>query len=300
MAFDDRTQLISVKPVRSETDGGCTRKACFVVLTGSQAGKMFTLENDSADIGRDPTAAIVLNDQGVSRRHAQVHCADGRRVVLVDLGSTNGTYCNGAKISERCLEDGDRVQIGSATILKFSYQDALEEEFQRRQYESATRDGLTGCYNRKYIMDRMDSELAFARRHRISLALALVDGDHFKIVNDTYGHPAGDAVLKHLAGLMQAAIRRDDLLARYGGEEFILVLRQNVADDALIVMERIRRSVADTPLRFEGKEIRFTISAGVATVRDGDQRDAATLIGAADLLLYQAKERGRNRVEIER
>ncbi len=226
MEFDDKTSVIDSKALRgvAEQQSG-RRTASFIVLTGSQAGKMYKLEHDELLVGRAPEAAIRIEDDGVSRRHATITTQTDGAVVIVDLNSTNGTFCNGETIETRTLQDGDKIQIGTTTILKFSFQDSVEEDFQRRQYESATRDALTECFNKKYFLERLPNEIAFATRRNKPLSLAMMDIDHFKRINDTFGHPAGDCVLRNVARLMQATVRADDVLARYGGEEFALIMR---------------------------------------------------------------------------
>jgi two-component system cell cycle response regulator len=113
------------------------------------------------------------------------------------------TFCNGERVEARVLKDGDKIQIGTTTIIKFSFQDSLEEEFLRHQYDSATRDPLTHCYNKRFFLDRLPNELAFAKRHNKPLSLAMIDIDHFKKINDSYGHPAGDLVLRMLGSVLQ-------------------------------------------------------------------------------------------------
>ena len=146
-------------------------------------------------------------------------------VVLEDLGSTNGTYCNGLKVDTKELADGDKILVGSTTILKFTYHDNLDEIFQKQMYESALRDGLTKAFNKRYFTDRLESEFTFSTRHMTPLTLVLFDIDHFKNVNDTFGHPAGDYVLTELSNMMAASLRAEDIFARYGGEEFAIVCR---------------------------------------------------------------------------
>ena len=135
----------------------------------------------------------------------------GESIELQDLGSTNGTYCNGQRVQRQLLAEGDKILLGSTTILKFSYQDKLDEMFQRQMSESALRDGLTRAYNKRYFIDRIDTELQYAVRHGAPLALIFLDIDHFKKINDSHGHPAGDHVLTQLATLVDehAGRRRD-------------------------------------------------------------------------------------------
>ena len=181
MEFDEATTLI-----QRPTDGLETlRTAYLIVIAGSEIGKMYKVSESEMVIGRSVNAAIRIVDEGVSRHHAQLLSSADGNISLLDLESTNGTFCNGDKVARQTLNDGDKIQIGTTTILKFSMQDTLDEDFQRSQYESATRDALTGCYNRKYFVDRIATELAFSRRHKKPLSLAILDVDHFKKFNDT-------------------------------------------------------------------------------------------------------------------
>src|SRR6185436_1818600 len=187
--------------------------------------------------GRGQKAHIRLFDDGISREHAQI-LIEGNQIILQDLGSTNGTFCNGLKVDRRELVDGDKILVGSTTILKFTYHDNLDEMFQRQMYESALRDGLTKAFNKKYFTDRLESEYTYSIRHGSPVALILFDLDHFKQVNDTYGHPAGDMVLADLSTLMVTSLRAEDVFARYGGEEFAVICRGSDLAQAQIVGER--------------------------------------------------------------
>ncbi|HWL85746.1 MAG TPA: GGDEF domain-containing protein, partial [Polyangiaceae bacterium] len=168
-------------------------------------------------------------------------------------------------------------------------------------------DGLTRVYNRKHLDERLDVEVAFAMRHGTELSVILIDVDHFKRVNDTYGHLAGDAVLRTTAQVMAHSLRHEDLLARYGGEEFVVVARGTSLDNAVLVADRLRNSIAATMVPFEEHLLHVTVSAGVASIRDcGPGATNAnvsdlpalktSLLSTADQRLYAAKQAGRNRV----
>lgn len=297
MQFDEKTSILDKQALAALGKSPSSRAACFIVIAGRQAGKMYKLERDEIVIGRVSAAGIQIDDEGVSRQHAKIVRQTDGDVVLVDLESTNGTFCNGEKVDAQALQDGDKIQIGSTTILKFSFQDSIEEDFTRQQYESATRDALTECHNKKYFGERLPSEFAFAARHNKMLSLGMIDLDHFKKVNDTYGHLAGDHVLKRVAQLILETVRTDDVVVRYGGEEFALIMRETPPDKAFIAAERIRRAVEGADISFEGKVIPITISVGVATWSDGEPATPDELVKAADEYLYKAKENGRNRTE---
>ena len=173
-------------------------------------------------LGRAADADLLLDDEGVSRRHAQI-VLDGADYWIEDLGSTNGILVNGEKVKRAILSDSDRIQVGTNVLLKFTFQDELEESYQKKLYEQATKDALTGVHNKKYFVDHLKTEFAYAYRHHEPLSLILLDIDYFKKVNDTYGHVAGDIILKEMATVVNETLRQEDLFARYGGEDHCLL-----------------------------------------------------------------------------
>ncbi len=279
-------------------EGGKRDRAYLVVLAGASVGEMYKVEGEKTVIGRGQKASIRLLDDGISREHAQLVLL-GDRIVLQDLGSTNGTYCNGLKVEgNKELVDGDKILVGSTTILKFTYHDNLDEIFQKQMYESALRDGLTKAFNKKYFTDRLESEFTFATRHVAPLTLVLFDIDHFKKVNDTYGHQAGDYVLSEIATLLTGALRAEDVFARYGGEEFAVICRGSDVNQGQIVAERMRKAVEQHKFVHEGTHIPLTISVGVAGLPHAAVKDASELVSFADQALYKSKHGGRNRVTL--
>jgi diguanylate cyclase (GGDEF)-like protein len=162
-------------------------------------------------------------------------------------------------------------------------------------FDAALRDGLTKAFNRKYFLTRLDTELAYARRHASPLSLVMLDVDHFKKINDTYGHVAGDGVLVMLAQLVMKTIRSEDVFARYGGEEFAIILPEIDKHNALQFGEKIRRITEKAVFRFEDTEIPVTVSVGIATLTPEIQ-ELTDFIKVADDQLYSAKAAGRNRV----
>jgi diguanylate cyclase (GGDEF)-like protein len=161
----------------------------------------------------------------------------------------------------------------------------------------AAQDGLTGLWNRGAILEILGKELARARRTGGSVGIIMADLDHFKRVNDTYGHLAGDAVLREAAQRMRSSTRSYDAIGRYGGEEFLVVVPDSDLPSAVAQAERLRCSVGGTPVPSSEGSIEITISLGVAAGRGDDPRAAESLVRSADAALYQAKKLGRNRVE---
>jgi diguanylate cyclase (GGDEF)-like protein len=267
--------------------------AYLVVIAGPSFGEMYKLKGDRLVMGRGDRTDVRIIDDGVSREHAAIQ-REGGKIVLVDLGSTNGTFCNGLRVPRQDLTDGDKISIGASTILKFTFQDHVDEHYQKQLFESALRDGLTSTFNRRYFLDRLHGELRFAVRHVKPVALLFVDIDHFKKINDTYGHQAGDQVLSGVARIMMTTIRAEDVLARYGGEEFAIICREIELEGAESLAKRLVAAVSETPFEVGGQRIPVTISVGAAV--DHGRSDAQSLIANADTAMYEAKRTGRNRV----
>ncbi len=159
-------------------------------------------------------------------------------------------------------------------------------------------DALTGLMTRGYLFERLEQLAAKRKRHPASVSVIIVDLDHFKQVNDTYGHQAGDAVLRMVADVLRKSTRTEDLCGRLGGEEFLLVLDECEQGEAVRVANRIREQVARTPVLSNGASVRVTLSAGVCIASDGVIAKPETIIGAADAALYASKQSGRNQVKV--
>jgi len=292
----EATRITSLSALESELRARKQAVAAYlVVLQGSNVGEMHKIEGPEVVIGRAMNVQVRLNDDGISRRHCRV-LSIGGQVIIEDLGSANGTLVNGEMIQHHALKEGDKVRLGANTMLKFTYQDKLDETFQQQMYDAALRDGLTKAYNKKFFTDRLDTEFAYAKRHRAMLSLLMYDVDHFKRVNDTYGHLAGDAVLVHLARITQATIRTEDVLARYGGEEFAVICRGTPLLNAGVLGERLRARVESELFDYQGTRLPVTISVGVAALPEANVGAWLDLVKEADSALYEAKRSGRNRV----
>ncbi|GAC1339937.1 MAG: hypothetical protein NVSMB23_09580 [Myxococcales bacterium] len=167
--------------------------------------------------------------------------------------------------------------------------------------EMAIRDGLTRCYNSKYFKQRLEQEMARAKRYQTHLTIGMLDVDHFKRINDTFGHPSGDAVLAHLASLLTASVRSTDVVARYGGEEFSYLLIEAAGPEALIVSNRMRERIARHKFAFSalaGGDVEVTATASIGLSQMLPDDTPATLVARADAALYRAKQGDRNRVEM--
>lgn len=278
----------------SEKVGGT--EACVVIIYSpdkSQLGKKFPLAEGELSIGRDAGNTIVLDNDNVSRRHAKLFVQNGN-LVAQDLGSTNGTYCNDVEITEQVLRNGDFVKVGS-TIFKYLSGGNVESLYHEEIYRLTIVDGLTQTNNKRYFLEFLEREMARCHRYNRALSLIMFDIDHFKKVNDEFGHLAGDYVLRELATNIAGKIRKEECFARYGGEEFALVMPEAPKDNVVYFAEKVRRLVADHDFIFEDKRMPVTISLGVAEMTP-DVQVPQQFIKKADTALYEAKRGGRNRV----
>jgi two-component system, cell cycle response regulator len=287
------------KTIQEEGSPRSTRsRGVLTVLTGAMAGRVLSLDDDEAPtFGRSDDCTYRFDDPSLSRVHGTILRARGE-YLFQDAGSTNGSFLNGERVSGRAsLHDGDRIQLGKQTILRFSLVNEEEERALRHVYEAAVRDQLTGVFNRKAFDQRFDAELGHAARSGGELSIVLVDLDFFKRVNDTHGHLGGDAALKVASGVLASGASPTDFVARYGGEEFVILCRGRDARSALELAEWYRAGIEAASCAYEGRFIPITASAGVASLACcGPTRDRETLVATADRRLYQAKQGGRNRV----
>lgn len=264
------------------------------VVAGMNAGQVFRLVERGQLIGRSASVDIPIDDGGVSRVHVRLE-PQGDGLLVEDAGSTNGTFVNGERTPRKLALPGDSIQLGPNVVLRYAIVDDREVDLLQRLYESSTQDPLTRLYNRRYLMERLVAEVAHARRHKVKLSVLVLDVDHFKRFNDTYGHAIGDVVLKSVASAVTKLVRVEDLVARYGGEEFVVVARSTGRTDGTRLAERIRTHVENLALPLEG-DPKVTVSIGVAPLNDlSEEQGAADLIDLADERLYRAKDTGRNR-----
>src|SRR3954464_6039530 len=224
------------------------KDACLVVIYGLELGRKFNLESANVIIGRSSKSEIQIDQESVSRNHAKI-INTGKSIILRDLGSTNGTYVNDQLIDEHVLRDGDFIKIGR-TIFKFLTGGNIENAYHEEIYRLTTVDGLTQISNKRHFLETLDREIARGQRYQRPLSLVMFDLDHFKAINDTFGHLAGDYVLKQLASAVKQRIRREDVVARYGGEEFAIVLPEIEVPTALLFAEKVRQLVQQHEFRF--------------------------------------------------
>lgn len=294
---DDQTVI---SPIETIDPLEVQRTPSLLMISGPQIGRSFPMhELEEFMIGRANHCDLPIEDDLVSRHHCKIILApDGAE--LVDLASTNGTLLNGRKVERAKLKEGDQIQVGAITILKYHLQEDVELKFMGQLYDAATRDFLTGTYNKKFFIERIQDEFSFAQRHKGSLSVLVIDIDHFKKVNDTYGHLAGDIAIKKVAHHLISHTRKDDIVARFGGEEFVVLMRDIPKEKASHLGEILRQEIEELSINTdEGHSFKVTVSIGVACMNSNTKpvfQSFNNLIEEADKRLYEAKTSGRNKV----
>ena len=270
-------------------------RAMLLRMDGVGAGQVVSIAQTPFTMGRHANNKLPIDDDSISRFHARFVTENGAYFVE-DLGSRNGTFIQGKRVVRAEIKDDDWVQLGARVAFRFALTDSRQEGLLRKLYESSTRDALTGAYNRRHFDDRLRAEIAFAVRHATDCALILLDLDHFKRVNDTYGHPAGDEILRHLGAIAQRALRTEDVFARFGGEEFAVIVRGASTRGAGRLAERLREALQQQNAVHDGQEVPVTLSAGCAALSCCATPTPEEVVAVADRRLYAAKQAGRNRV----
>jgi len=292
------------KPERSLRD----LTPSVVFLSGELIAVPIPLERDEVVLGRALEADVRVNDSKVSRRHATINSvintATGRtEYILKDLGSRNGISVNGALVDEAVLVNGDKITIGEH-MLRFELLDEIDREYQRQIHRLITHDDLTGLLSSRSFFSELRRESARAKSESRPFCVLVMDVDHFKKVNDTYGHLTGSKTLEEIGQCIISIMRSGDAASRFGGEEFSAFLLDADLAQGLVAAERVRAEIEKTEFSVirQGKpseKHRVTISIGVATF-PSDSSDPIELVEMADSALYRAKREGRNRVRAYR
>jgi two-component system cell cycle response regulator len=288
---DGRTPLIQ-RPIGS----GAPEVPILRVLAGRDVLRFVILgEGGTVEIGRDEGCSLPLGDASVSRRHARVH-ADAQGASVEDLGSRNGTFVNGQQTQKARLKPGDRLEIGTVPL---RYDLVSAEELAHLQsvvdkLEASDRDALTGLQTRAYLDDRLPALAERSAEGGEPLSAVFIDIDHFKAVNDTYGHAIGDDVLRQAARVLAFAVRSREGCVRYGGEEILVILEGANEHHAVVVADRLRHLVEAHAWETIADGLAVTISCGVAQRKPSE--DVRAWIERADRALYAAKQGGRNAV----
>lgn len=283
------------------------RRPALVFLRGELLAVQIPLEREQVTLGRALDADIRINDSRASRLHARITTELDKTSGAVcyrlsDLDSTNGTILNGTRIDSAFLEDGDKFEIGDQ-LIRFEMLDEIDREFQQQIHRLLVHDELTGLLTGKSFFSELRREAARAEAENMPFCVLMMDLDHFKEVNDTYGHLVGSETLEDVGGVIRKALRAGDVGARFGGEEFAAFLLDADYAQGRIAAERVRSAIEkhDFPAVRRGggadpiRTHHITISIGVASYPE-DGRDPIQLVEMADSALYRAKRNGRNQV----
>lgn len=308
-AESDKTQSFTTqlregqKSSRDREFVATEKRPALVSLRGELLARPIPLERDVVLLGRALEADVRLNDSKASRLHAritsQVDPQTGNQTFRIqDLGSTNGTLVNGQMITETALTNGDKILIGDH-LFRFDMLDEIDREFQHQIHRLISHDHLTGLLTSKSFFIELRREAAKAEKESTPFCVLMMDLDHFKVVNDKYGHMVGSRTLQEVGVIVKAALRSGDVAARFGGEEFAAFLLDADYAQGLVAAERVRRAVEQHEFSAAGpgsdsdETFHVTISVGVAASPD-DTKDPIQLIELADSALYRAKGNGRN------
>lgn len=268
---------------------------CLVVMTGPNKGAVHNLALGKTTLGRSERADLPVSGKGISRIHATLELSPDGIIRLTDSDSTNGVFHQGARVIKVVLQPGDVFGLGPELKLRLESTDGGLHELIGEMYRSSKVDSLTNLLNRRAFEERMDEEFSVTRRHGLDACLAIIDVDHFKSVNDNYGHDAGDEVLRTVAAILKEKVRTGDLVGRWGGEEFVVFVRQADLEGAKVLLDRLRVIVSETEIPVTGgHKLKVTFSGGLVSLSDcADWREA---LNRADEALYRSKENGRNQV----
>lgn len=288
------------KPKRHDRD----LRPALVFLSGDLIAVPIPLEREVVLLGREIGADVRINDQKVSRRHAMIvrSVEPNTQEVLYtlrDFGSRNGTLVNGQKIQEEILQNGDKITIGEQ-IMRFDLLDEIDREYQRHIHRLISHDDLTGLLSSRSFFSELRREAERAKIANQPFCVLMMDIDHFKNVNDTYGHLTGSKTLEEIGDCIIKCLRSGDAAARFGGEEFAAFLLDAEIGQAMVAGERIRREIEAREFSIVKQGVtsdthHVTISIGIAAFPD-DSSDPIELVEMADSALYRAKRDGRNRV----
>ncbi|MEP6637577.1 MAG: GGDEF domain-containing protein, partial [Acidobacteriota bacterium] len=291
---------------QSTNSGQGERRPALVSLRGELLAVSIPLERDEVILGRALEADVRINDLRASRLHARIRIerdtqSETVRCTITDLGSTNGTLVNGQVLTEVVLSEGDKILIGDH-LFRYAMLDEIDREFQQQIHRLLSHDELTGLLTSKSFFSELRREAANAELESHPFCVLMMDLDHFKEVNDTYGHLVGSQTLEVIGDVIKKALRSGDVAARFGGEEFAAFLLDADYAQGLVAAERVRSAVEKHQFRTTrnestegGQILHITMSIGLAGFPD-DAKDPIQLVELADSALYRAKRGGRNRI----
>ncbi|MCB9229916.1 MAG: GGDEF domain-containing protein [Deltaproteobacteria bacterium] len=303
MSTEDKTVIADIGSIDIQQSSQKNTDPCLVQYNGETLGKRYVLKGSPLKVGRSVDADVTIAESSVSRVHAVLK-KEQDQIILEDAGSANGTYVNDVRVSSPVLlNDQDMVRLG-AVILKFFSGDNIDGYIQDKIYQMATIDAGTELYNKQALLTALETEFYSSKQSGRPLSLIYYDLDHFKQVNDRYGHNAGDQVLRESARLTRSLLRKGDIPGRVGGEEFVIILPDTQKEKAAEIAERIRSTMEKHLFHLEiyddkGKKQNIqhtqTVSLGTSQIHPTIQ-SPKELLENADKKLYTSKQSGRNRV----
>ena len=297
---DPKTQIIATSSRRRREEQGDLLPT-LTVLEGPEIGAFYAFADgvDQHIVGRADDCAFTVDSPAVSRQHAHFQAIEVEGQVEVeveDRGSTNGVLVNGLNMGKARLHSGDKIRMGDV-LLRFEWMTGDEVSYHREVSEklkAAARDHLTGLLTRAFLENRVEGLLKQSDERGRDVCCILLDMDHFKSINDSYGHLVGDAVLQRMAAALRQGLRRTDFAIRYGGEEMLLITPGLNEPAAAEVAERLRRAIASIPMGDLASDL--TVSASLGVAQRNRAEPLSEWIARADAALYTAKDQGRDRV----
>ncbi len=291
----DSTILISDihEALNTSENEAIDKPAALLAIGGDLNGTLFDIK-PLTTIGRNADNTIILEFNGISRKHIKITEDDNDSHIIEDMGSKNGTFINNQKINKKkLLNKGDIIKLGSITLKYLPKGDTERLTYEKLNMDANT-DKHTGCFNKIYFLNELDREVKKSKITGNPLSLIIFDLDHFKSINDNHGHATGDYVIKTTAEIIRKnSLRENDIFARYGGEEFVILLPKTTIKQAFEIAERMRIVIEKNNFTYEKNNINVTISIGISDYRQG-VINGEELLKRADIAVYKSKDKGRN------
>ncbi len=287
-------------PVSGPHTGETNQYPILVQFDGAKPCKRYILTQSISVIGRQRNSVqIWIDDPSVSRQHCQIQYdpQQPQSVRITDLKSSNHTYVNGQQILiDFPLPHKAKIRIGLIE-LRFFAPGTTDHDVFEAAYTMAVQDQLLQVYRKEYLLEQLSDQFALAQQSKRPLALLFLDLDKFKVINDTYGHDAGDQVLQQVCSVIKSQLSNGYMIGRYGGEEFCVLCPDTAMSEAYSFAENIRKAVESLEISYQEHALKVTISIGISCTTDGVD-STSDLIQQADQMMYQSKSQGRNRVSI--
>ena len=271
------------------------REPVLTVVAGVCTGLNALVEGKPLFMGRDRDCQLVLEGSGISRKHARVQQDLSGKVVIDDMGSTNGTFVDGQRITQHLLVGGEHIQIGPDTVVKFELRSALEDNQKAAHIDHGMMDQSTGLHSRRHFLSRLRRDFVEVIRERQSISMIKLSVDGYSGIVDQFGYEGGEMILRRIANLIQADLHSDDAVARWGEKKISILLNNTSAKAAERIGENLLATIRSTHIENKGRKIDFTVSAGVATLGEEDFGEPQDLLNDADDNLTRARQAGGDR-----